>query len=175
MPQFLIHYALAFNPQSTHSSYVEPGLLWDVRYSPDYARLASRAQRLPAHIAAQHATSPPVPFFRIACGLFPHSRAWNVEAHNARGVTVGDVLSALHRALRRRVSPAEWAAAPRAHQARVAEAFYARVRASADPAYEQRAGVRRVDWLLRSTGFVGLAPSVERGYTWTLTLRRADK
>ncbi|THG93426.1 hypothetical protein EW145_g8378 [Phellinidium pouzarii] len=161
MPQFLIHYALAFNPQSAHSSYVEPMLFWDTRYPSDYARFpGSHGHRLPAHVASQHATSPPVPIFRIVCGLFPH-RAWSVEAHNSRGVTVGDVLSALHRALR--------------HRARVAEAYYARCRASADPAYEQRAGVRRIDWLLKSTGFVGLTPSVERGYTWSLTTKRAEK
>ncbi|KAH8105775.1 hypothetical protein DFH11DRAFT_1509818 [Phellopilus nigrolimitatus] len=180
MPHFLLHYALAFNPQSTHSYHVAPSLLWDVRLPPEHARLASSPHsRIPSSVLAQPATSPPVPILRIACGLLPH-RAWAVEVHSSStrpggAVSVGDVLAALHAELRHRVAPAEWRAAPRAHQARVAAAFYARVRAAADPAREQRAGVRRVDWLLSSTVFVGLTPSVERGYTWTLTTKRADK
>lgn len=175
MPQFLLHHALAFNPQSTHRYHIEPSLLWDVRYPADYARLASsRDRRLSPSITSQFATSPPVPIFRITCGIFPY-REWTVEVRSARGVTVGDVLSALYRELRHRVTSAEWNGAPRSHQARVAEAFYARGRKAADPRYEQRAGVRRIDWLLKSTVFVGLTPSVERAYTWTLTTKRAEK
>ncbi|EJC99224.1 uncharacterized protein FOMMEDRAFT_148768 [Fomitiporia mediterranea MF3/22] len=175
MPQFLLHHSLAFNPQSTHRYQVEPALLWDLRFPADYARLASmRDRRVPSSVAVQYATSPPVPIFRITCGIFPY-REWTIEVRNSRGVTVGDVLNALYRELRHRVSNTEWTAAPRTHQARVAETFYTRCRRSADPRYEQRAGVRRIDWLLKSTVFVGLTPSVERAYTWTLTTKRADK
>ena len=88
---------------------------------------------------------------------------------------MADVLDALYKTLRHRVTREEWASAPRAHQARIAESFYARVRASRDPKYEERAGVRRIDWLLKSAAFVGLTPSVERGYTWTLTTKRVEK
>lgn len=175
VPQFLLHQALAFNPQLRHGSYVEPSLLWDMRLPPDsHARLASAPRhRLPSAMLSQLATNPAVPVLRLVCNLFPH-KSWTVEAYNPRGVTVGDLLYALHRSLRKRVTNEEWAQTPRAHQARVAEAFYARVRASADPGHEQRAGVRRIDWLLKSTQFVGLTPSTERGYTWTLTTKRVD-
>ena len=175
MPQFLLHHALAFNAQSPHRYHVEPTLLWDLRYSPDYARLSSAPdRRLSSSVKAQYATNPPVPIFRVTCGILPY-RDWTIEVHNSRGVTVGDVLNALYRELRHRVNSAEWNGAPRPHQARVAETFYSRSRRSPDPRYEQRAGVRRVDWLLKSTVFVGLTPSVERGYTWQLTTKRADK
>ncbi|KAL5522976.1 hypothetical protein ACEPAF_1243 [Sanghuangporus sanghuang] len=175
MPQFRLHYALAFDAQSPHRYHVEPALLWDLRYPPEYARLASaRDRRLSSSVTSQYATSPPVPIFRVTCGIFPY-RNWTIEVHNSRGVTVGDVLNALYRELRHRVNSAEWNGAPRTHQARVAEAFYGRSRRSADPRHEQHAGVRRIDWLLKSTAFVGLTPSVERGYTWTLTTKRADK
>ena len=188
MPQFLLHHALAFNPQRRHGYSIEPYLIWDVRYPPTYA--SHDRYRLSSSMLNQPATNPPVPVFRIVCGLLPH-RSWSVEVvpRHGRVVTVGDVLDALYSGLRHRVSGSEWAEASRSHQARVAEAFYSRARTTSymysrgkgekERAYyeekEKSAGVRRVDWLVRSTVFVGLTPSVERAYTWTLTLKRAEK
>lgn len=175
MPQHLLHQALAFNPQDRHRYHVDPALLWDLKQGPEYSRLATAPDRyISKRIRSQYATQPPVPVFRVTCGIFPHN-GWEIEVRNPLGVTVEDVLIELYRGLRHRISNKEWEQTPRQHQARVAEAFYERTRHSRDPTYEHSQGVRRIDWLLRSTAFVGLTPSVEYPYTWTLTIKRVGK
>lgn len=188
MPQFLLHQALAFNPQSQHNYHVSPLLHWDIRLPPPFGRLSGSPRHshtgLPPHVLAQPATNPPVPLFRITMGVLPAQ--WTIEVRNSRGVTVGDVLDNIYKGLRHRVSSSEWRSAPRSHQVRVGDAYYARCKmvfekygggrtGEKEKRYEERAGVRRVDWLVKSSCFVGLTPSVERGYTWTLTTKRVEK
>ncbi|KAJ7059561.1 hypothetical protein C8F01DRAFT_1144976 [Mycena amicta] len=85
-------------------------------------------------------------------------------------ITLGDVLSALHHALHRLITPDDWASIPPAQQQAVSAAFTARCRAEAlrsgvSPAHlhdreqEERAkGVKRVDFLGGKTWFRGLMP-----------------
>lgn len=171
--QILLNNVLSFNPQSRHSTHVHPYLYWDLRNPAESARSADTGHKISPRVRAHFATNPPVKVFRITCGLFPSS-SWNIDISNPHGVTVDDVLRGLHQGLRRRISSSEWARIPRQNQSRVAEAFYDRQRHSSDPQYEHSSGVRRIDWLLKHSSFVGLSPSVEQPYTWTLTTRRIN-
>ncbi|TDL22711.1 hypothetical protein BD410DRAFT_722311 [Rickenella mellea] len=166
-----LHALLSFSPTSQQNSRTLPPLIWDLKHPPATARPASDPRHhVSPRLFAQHATSPPTQFFRITSGLFPYS--WHIDIQNPHGVTVGDVLEGIFKFLRRGVDKYEFANASRTQSARVAESFYARVQRSHDPRYEQSQGVRRIDWLLKHTMFVGLTPSLDAPHTWTLTMKR---
>ncbi|TDL20820.1 hypothetical protein BD410DRAFT_725144 [Rickenella mellea] len=169
-----LHAVLSFSPQSRQKGRTSPPLIWDLRLPPSTARAASHTHHIvPPYYLSQPATSPPTPYIRIVSGVFPFD--WRIDVQNPYGVTVGDVLDGISRGLRRGVTQREWAQTSRTQKARVADAFYARTLQSADPRREHSQGVRRVDWLLKHTTFVGLTPSPEMPYTWTLTTKRADR
>ncbi|KAJ6559851.1 hypothetical protein B0H19DRAFT_1234339 [Mycena capillaripes] len=103
----------------------------------------------------------------------PRLPFWPVDlprARNARTppLTLGDVLGALHRALHKRITPADWATLGAGEQAHVTRAFVARcraeaVRSGAPPALlhdrevaVRNQGVKRIDFLLEKTVFKGL-------------------
>jgi hypothetical protein len=84
-------------------------------------------------------------------------------------VTVADVITTLHRTLRLAVHPDEFNALP-SHEAkyRVNAAYESRYKrmASVDPTgfeEEKRKGVKRVDFFMGRTMFLGLSPCVSMG------------
>ena len=171
----LLHHVLSFSAQNVNACYVLPRLRWDLKHPPVFAQFATDPiQRIPSNILDSFATSPPVSLFTIECGLFP-SLDWLIEVEKPDGVTVKDVLSGLYKSLRRRITPNEYALVPETQRKRIADSFYRRVRESPDPSHEQGRGVRRVDWLLKHTVFVGLTPSPEGPLTWTLTTKIPPK
>jgi len=170
-PQILMHGALAFSPQSRQAYQTVPEIHWDIRASPQHARSSASGHHLPSSLRAAFATRPALPALCITCGLFP-SADWTIVVQNPSGVTVDDILTQLYQTMRKRISGKEWARLGKSQQAVVAEAFHRRTRASSDPNYEHTQGVRRIDWLLSSTQFVGLTPSPEAPLTWTLTTKR---
>ncbi len=173
-PQILMHGALAFAPQNRQSYHTVPEIHWDIRASPSHARSAADGHHLPSALRRAFATRPALPALYITCGLFP-SADWGVVVQNPSGVTVDDVLTQLYQTMRKRISGKEWARLGKQQQAVVADAFHRRTRASPDPNYEHTQGVRRIDWLISSTQFVGLTPSTEAPLTWTLTTKRAKQ
>jgi len=174
MPPPFLHCLLAFQPTSRQSCQTRPELLWDLKDAPQLAaRIASAPHEpLPYANRIEFATSPPLPVLHITCGLFPFD--WPIEVRNDNGVNVGDVLEAIYKSLRHGIAKEDWANTSETQRKRVAEAFYERSRRSADPRYEHSQGVRRVDWLLRHTVFVGLSPAMDGTHTWSLTTKRAD-
>lgn len=166
-----MHGALAFAPQNRQTYHTVPEINWDIRTSPGHARNASDGHHLPSALRRAFATRPALPAIRITCGLFPSSE-WAIVVQNPSGVTVDDVLTTLFQTMRKRISSKEWARLGERQRAMVADAFHRRTRASSDPNYEHGQGVRRIDWLLSSTQFVGLTPSPEAPLTWTLTTKR---
>ncbi len=166
-----LHQALSTPFASLQTSTVHPEITWDMRFSPQHSLLRATYTSLPDHVLRAHATSPPVAFFRITCGLFG-SNTWNVDIRNSRGVTVRDVLAELYKSLRNRVEWAEWDSRSHSQQAYMADAFHKRTRLSADSTRERLKGVRRIDWLLHNTVFVGLQRSYEDPYTWSLVTKR---
>lgn len=168
---FKLHQALATPFASLQTTSVQPEILWDMRFSPQHSLLRATYTSIPDHVLRAHATSPPAAFFRITCGLFG-SQTWNIDIHNSRGVTVRDVLVELYKGLRKRVEWSEWNGRSHSQQAYMADAFHKRIKLTADPTRERSKGVRRIDWLLQNTGFVGLQRSYDDPYTWTLVTRR---
>ncbi|EIW78438.1 hypothetical protein CONPUDRAFT_108344 [Coniophora puteana RWD-64-598 SS2] len=177
---------LAFIPDTFPSyAYAAPSgcaIRWDVRFAPSTARvipdwdsptsspLSSSShtfapppprQLTPAELA-QPATDPPVHSLRLVSGLLAPDWRVVAVASTLRGrgcVTVGNVLSAIHRALSVRVLHSEWARLAPKEGERVSRAFHARWRSAQDEVEQAReyyAGVKRVDWVLDATAFGGL-------------------
>ncbi|KAF7986311.1 hypothetical protein HWV62_35272 [Athelia sp. TMB] len=166
------------NPSTTHAPSCP--LIWDLRDPP--ATAAQPVPTYPSHppysshpqprpptahkphpaLPSEYATAPPVRALNITCGLAP---AWKITAQNPRGggVTVADVLRAVHAALHAPLAHGEWAALAGKQRARVAAAYEERWRGAADPAGERMQGLRRVDALLGCTRFGGLIVADGRG------------
>jgi len=74
-------------------------------------------------------------------------------------IRVGDVLDAIHKSLRIGVSSGEWSRTPKSFRDKVKRAYLERCRASRVytlNGYEEKQGVRRVDWFVDATVFLGL-------------------
>ncbi|KAH7097822.1 hypothetical protein BKA62DRAFT_623406 [Auriculariales sp. MPI-PUGE-AT-0066] len=145
-------------------------LVWDIRNAPMAASRGSTPGRtLSAHDRAQFATAPARPFMRLTCDLMP----WSIDVcakPGVSGVTVGDVLDAVHAALQRRVRRSEWLIASERQQERIVRAFAWRCYNAPGPrGVEERQGPKRVDWLLKRTICRGLSRSGD-GETWVLHL-----
>ncbi|KAG8735302.1 hypothetical protein FRC10_010752 [Ceratobasidium sp. 414] len=131
-------------------------LQWDVRNAPTKAVVLSghEPERLYKHPAsAAYATSPPVPFMLIACN---DALPWLVPVHaqpGAAGVTVGDILQAIHDML---YTPVEesmlWLLPTDDDRARLYHAYRSRISRNGD----DRRGILAVDWLGEKTLFVCL-------------------
>lgn len=173
MSPIITHSSIAFTPENASAdNEVHPEILWDMRVSPSHAVLASTAQLIPSDILTAAATSPPLRVFKITSGLF-HSKNWDIEVHNQYGVTISDILNGMYHSLRHRITKKEWAGLSHQQQAFTADAFYLRARSHPYPQHEHAQGVRRIDWLLGNTTFVGLTPIDEAPYNWRLTTKRS--
>jgi len=118
---------------------------------------------IPEKDLSQYATTPPVIRMRIICDSVPwsiHVRGQNTLPDDANSfIRVRDVLDAIYKSLRTGVSGEEWENAPKSFRDQVKKAYLDRCRASREytlNGYEEKHGVRRVDWFLRNTMFRGL-------------------
>lgn len=170
-----MHALVALKPTSSRSPRADTELIWDLRFSPTHSRLTASPRYSPSSSSTtQFATAPALTSLRIRCGLFPFDE-WTIHVQNPQGVTVDDVFAAIYKNLRRGVSKVEWDTFTRTQQTRVAEAFYERSRRSSDPKHEHNSGVRRIDFLLKNTTFIGLSPSLEEAFTWNLVTGRRER
>ena len=108
-------------------------LLWDLRDPPSSAaQLVSYPRKHRSttdfkFLQSQHATTPPITALRILCDLLPYRR-WKITARNDQGVTVGDVLAAIHQVARMPLTITEWERLPSKHQERIKRVFDVRWR-----------------------------------------------
>ncbi|KAF8172979.1 hypothetical protein K438DRAFT_1611256 [Mycena galopus ATCC 62051] len=97
-----------------------------------------------------------------------------VPASNGSYVTVGDVLSTLHSGLRVNVTPTEFAALGTLKlQRRVSTAYqrrYEQRRGLRGYAEEKAQGVKRVDFLMGFTKFLGISPTSGGSDVWQLNI-----
>ncbi|KAG8693527.1 hypothetical protein FRC08_009057 [Ceratobasidium sp. 394] len=131
-------------------------LQWDVRDAPTEAVILSghEPELLYEHPASvTYATSPPVPFMLIACN---DALPWLVPVHaqpGSAGVTVGDILQAVHDVLRTPVEESmPWLLPTDDDRARLYHAYRERISRNGD----DRRGILAVDWLGEKTLFVCL-------------------
>ncbi|KJA18527.1 hypothetical protein HYPSUDRAFT_45226 [Hypholoma sublateritium FD-334 SS-4] len=156
-----LHPILAAQPTQTVS--------YDLTLAPETMRPLSFA--IPTDIWEQPAAIPPVPFLDIVCPELPWRITVSPTTKNAKGVTVGDVFTALYRSLRTNVTKQEYALMPSdAHRSVAIEAYNARVSRLPQSMREvERAkGLKRVDFLGKRKHFLGFAPAKGGVSGWTL-------
>ncbi|KAH7886908.1 hypothetical protein F5I97DRAFT_1075207 [Phlebopus sp. FC_14] len=148
--------------------YYSPVLIqWDVRFLPRRsARVAG--EPITPHQLSQMATIPPVSRLRVISGLL--SDNWPITVYNPEGVTVEDVLGAIHEALYAPLTISEWELMSPRKRARIEEIFYARCRASRDFERTRQGGVRRADCMITSTTFAGLSSLTLRHNRWEVVM-----
>jgi len=178
MTEILLNYCLAFTYPTAHKGESCP-LVWDLRDPPSTA-----AQLVPStlkhkvitgfrHLQSQHATTPPVTALDISCDVLPYR--WQIRARNKRGVTVRDVLDAIHNVTQAPLTIEEWERLSIKQQQRIERVFDVRWRDSAIPETERKSGVRRMDCLLQCTRFAGLSMSYDNDFRCILTLSRSTE
>ncbi|PPQ70395.1 hypothetical protein CVT24_013133 [Panaeolus cyanescens] len=167
---FVIHPLIRYTANPTLSRHTT-GIVWDLRESPDSARrLANLDESLTAKDLSQFATSPPCILLHITSDLFHGNRP--IEARRLQGVTIGDVVSAIHDALHQPVRRDEWDNLSEPQRKRISDVFDQRCRMSFDREETYARGILRIDCLQHTTWFAGLSNSLEIDSTCILTLCR---
>ncbi|KAG9313456.1 hypothetical protein JVU11DRAFT_5780 [Chiua virens] len=152
-------------PLTTH---FRPVLVdWDVRRAPlRAARVAGTL--ITTHYLTRWATHPSVTTLYIVSDLLFED--WVITAHNPNGVTIEDILTALHRGLQVPLTQPEWEGMSSTQRTRIQDTFYARCEASRDFDRTRHGGVRRLDCLLHTTVFAGLSSLMYRNSRWEVVL-----
>jgi hypothetical protein len=148
---------------------LSPAIDYDISFSPKTIATPH------PYALAQPAIHPPLAHLAVVCSDLP----WQITVvpsstiHGAF-VTVADVLASLHRTLRLAVHPDEYNALPShedKHKVNTAyESRCVRIEDPAAQAEEKRKGVKRVDFLMGRTRFLGLSPTTAGPAVWALRL-----
>ncbi|RDB26939.1 hypothetical protein Hypma_005123 [Hypsizygus marmoreus] len=150
--------------QSSHS----PTLTYDLTLPP--STISSQHRGISQRVLTEPATKPPLPVVLI---IVPHL-PWTITVAASYGayVTVLDVLDGIYRSLRSNVTSQEFHALPSEKEMRrVSAAYehrYRRIRGSREYEDEKRRGVRRVDFLMGCTRFMGLSTTSRGPDVWVL-------
>jgi len=163
-----IHPHLAYHPSV-------PPINYDVSYTPNTASTNVRASPVPLdpRHRAEPATDPPISVLSLQSDLLP----WRCEirASTHYYVTIEDVLCQLYRFLRTPGTRDEYKAAPNQFvRDKIADSYRRRCsRASSAGEYaeEQSKGIKRVDFLMGNTTFMGLSSTKLGPDVWVLNLR----
>lgn len=86
-------------------------------------------------------------------------------------MTLGDVLERIYGDLRQNISQREWESLRSSEQAKTKETYekrYRRYRSQSMYLQEKAGGVKRVDFLLGKTKFLGLSRVSKRGDVWAM-------
>ncbi|KAF8522015.1 hypothetical protein JB92DRAFT_2888944 [Gautieria morchelliformis] len=132
--------------------------------APRATRPPPPPQPIPQHDLAQFATTPPVTRMKIMTDLIPWSinvrgRTTSPSNDSESFVRVVDVLDGIYQSLRAGVADDEWRRVPKDFRDQVKLAYRRRCAASRPftiTGYEERQGVRRVDYLKDKTILLGL-------------------
>ncbi|KAF9501383.1 hypothetical protein BDN71DRAFT_1438919 [Pleurotus eryngii] len=135
----------------------QPNIRYDCSYSPSHLSILNR--HVSPHFASEPATYPPTTFMTISSPYLP----WTLHVTPRHGViSVSDVLHGIYGYLRTAIYPQDFERMSRGNQKRVRKAYenrYRRMRSSGDAALEKTKGVKRVDFLMGHTVFMGLTPT----------------
>ena len=170
---FYLHPLLLYNQYPVIPGHCCP-LHWDVRHLPDSAkRVLSADQTITPFYLSRLATNPPTAILHITCEIFPGE--WPIEVRRLEGITVGDVLHAIHTALMRPIRRQEWDQLCEKQRSRVEVVFEERCKMADDREECRSRGILRVDCLLQHTLLAGLSVSLVKDCSCILTLRRPPK
>ncbi|KAJ6567964.1 hypothetical protein DFH09DRAFT_1468219 [Mycena vulgaris] len=145
-----------------------PLLNYDISLHP--SSISSHYKGVSSAGFLEPAVYPPLPAISLATPYLPWAIA--VPASNGRYVTVSDVHTAVYRTLRANVMPAEFnALGTRKLMRRASEAYtqrYERLRGQRGYTEEKRGGVKRVDFLMGNTKFLGISPGAGAPDMWQI-------
>lgn len=153
--------------QASHS----PIINFDISQHP--STITSHRVGLSQRMLDEPATSPPL----TTMTLFSPYLRWSIVITASTGrrggfVTVGDVLDGVYRSLRNNITSAEFYSLPgEKERRRVTKAYeqrYRRIHGEREYDDEKRRGVRRVDFLMGNTRFIGLSPAPHSRDAWIL-------
>ncbi|GLB42507.1 hypothetical protein LshimejAT787_1105220 [Lyophyllum shimeji] len=145
-----------------------PALTFDLTQHP--STITSHHKGISLRALSEPATKPPLSVITIVVAHLP----WSIIVHPSNGtyVTIADVLEGLYRKLRTNISAQEFHALPtEKDMRRVTAAYeqrYRRLRGSRECEDEKRRGVRRVDFLMGHTRFMGLSSTSSGRDVWFL-------
>jgi len=80
---------------------------------------------------------------RVSCDLLPYG--WRIIPRNNQGVTVCDVLEAMHNVFRASLTIPEWEGWPHKDRERIKRVFDRRWKNPVSPDKEKKGGLKRVD------------------------------
>ncbi|KAG8963261.1 hypothetical protein FRC03_003207 [Tulasnella sp. 419] len=132
--------------------------LYDVRYKVDKTYISvthpvPRTNKMTEAEGEYDAVVPRVPKMRIVCKNLP----WPIVVKNPTGVTIRDVLEALHTELQKPFTEGEWWIAQDEDRKRVSDAWERGCAANSGLKRKKEDGLKRVDWLGDHTLFAGLS------------------
>ncbi|KAG8928616.1 hypothetical protein FRC02_006668 [Tulasnella sp. 418] len=128
-----------------------PHVLYDVRYGPSKSYISFvPPTKLTPEFADSFATNPPIPVMRLLCRYIP----WTIIVKNRSGVTIMDVLKAIHEQLQPPPTEGEWWSQP-GERLDVITSTWKR-NAKQVEGRELMDGVKRVDWLGEMTMIAGI-------------------
>ena len=142
-PEPKVHYGLAANPTQL--------VFWDI-FQP-----TSTLQALDASFPIQpslSAVEPAVSTMRLVCKDMP----WIITIKKSVGyVSIGDVYEAIYTQMQEPIIHSEWRLMGQSQQKKVTQRFrYRNEMQKAQGKEEDSRGIRRVDYLINKTAFVGL-------------------
>jgi len=162
----VIHPLLAYHPYISRINY-------DVSCTPDTAAANIQASPIPfnSHRRTEPASNPPIEVFSCKSGLLPWRCVISASTHHY--ITMEDVLFQLYRFFRTPATREEYKAIPNKDvRDQISESYKRRCsRASSaeELAVERSKGLKRVDFLLGRTKFMGLSSTELGPDTWVLT------
>lgn len=156
-------------PPRAHPYLETNGIVWDLVENPSTAMRSKH--HLSSRALLEPATEPPMPFIIITCTYLPWQ--FKVSALNGKYVTIEDMLEALYRSLRVNITQPEFNSFPSERdQRRATRAYEDRYRRLRGSRYdeEKRSGMKRVDFLMGRTRFVGISNNGRRPDEWHLSV-----
>lgn len=152
--------------QFTHA----PAINFDLTQPP--STITTHHRGISQRVLSEPATNPPLPTMTIVSPHLP----WVITVRASHGsfVTVYDVFDVVYHTLRTNITPNEYHSLPsQKDMRRVNSAYeqrYRRIRSSREYQDEKSRGVRRVDFLMDRTRFMGLSSTSRGADTWILNV-----
>lgn len=145
-------------------------MTWDLVDHPSTARHTYQA--ISRRVLSEPATFPSTSFLRIDSPHLP----WMVKVYASNGsfVSLADVLDAIYHSLRKNITSQEFDSLPTSDDRRRAtqayEQRYRRQRSSQDYKTEKQGGMKRIDFLMGHTRFLGISNYSRRSGEWSLSV-----